>query len=261
MFAGTARYDSRYRPGYPPAVFDLLAREASLGLRSAALDLGCGTGQVALELAARVAAAIAVDVDQGMLDEAARLADAGGHHNIRFVRAKAEDFNDADGAYRLVVIASAFHWMDRATVAAHAHQLLEPGGVLAVIGTPTPLDQIRRREGIGRVVAAVQDRWLKSSQLPAAASELARHEAVIATSPFGQATIAYIPTEQHWDVPRLVGFLRSTSWRPDQVLGDRFAAFAADLEAAILSVEPTGRWTYHANVEIILARHKPTTAT
>jgi trans-aconitate methyltransferase len=158
-FTGTAQYYSEFRPGYPTSVFDLLTVEAHLEASSRALDLGCGTGQVTLTLAERVALVTAVDLDQEMLDEAARLANERGQRNVRWVLSSAERFDDEPSSYRLVVIGSAFHWMDRPVVAAKAHQMLDHKGLLAVLGNPTPLIQIQRREGIGAAVAAIQDRW------------------------------------------------------------------------------------------------------
>jgi hypothetical protein len=57
-----------------------------------------------------------------------------------------------------------------------------------------------------------------------------------------------------WTVQRLLGFLRSTSSRPDQRLGSRYPEFAAEVERAILSVEPTGGWTLNGVVSVVLAR-------
>jgi SAM-dependent methyltransferase len=138
LFAGTAGFYSRYRPGYPAAVFDVISDEAGLDGSSEVLDLGCGPGTMTLPLADRAGAITAVDADHEMLDEGARLAVQSGHDNIRWVHLVAEDFDDQPATYRAVVIGSAFHWMSRDLVAAKAHRLLAPGGVLAVIGNPTP---------------------------------------------------------------------------------------------------------------------------
>jgi len=252
-FAGTAHYYSQFRPGYPTSVFDLLAVEAPLEPTSNVLDLGCGTGLVTLTLAERVASVTGVDLDQGMLDEASRLADERGQRNLRWVLSSAEQFHDEPGSYRLVVIGSAFHWMDRPVVAAKAHQMLQHGGLFAVLGNPGPLNQIQRREGVGAAIADVQDRWINLDERDWQ-RRLARPEEVIRASPFGASTVLSVPTRQEWDVPTLVGFLRSTSFRPDQVLGRRFQQFADEVAEAVLSVEPTGQWTYEGSVEVIIAR-------
>jgi hypothetical protein len=194
-----------------------------------------------------------VDLDQGMLEEAARLAEERGQPNVRWVLSSAERFDDEPGSYRLVVIGSAFHWMDRPVVAAKAHQLLEHRGLFAVLGNPTPLIQIQCREGVGAAVAAIQDRWFDLGERDWQ-RRLTRPEEVIGASPFGGSTLLSVPTRQEWDVPTLVGFLRSTSFRPDQFLGRRFQEFANDVAEAVLSVEPTGQWIYDGSVEVIIAR-------
>lgn len=261
-FAGIARYYSEFRPGYPTSIFELLTVEAPLEAMSSVLDLGCGTGLLTLSLAERVASVTGVDPDPGMLDEAARVASARGQRNIRWVLSSAEQFDDKPDGYRLVVIGSAFQWMDRSVVAARAHQLLQPGGLLAVLGNPGPLslgqpgglrlDRDDVGTAVAAAVAAVQDRWFDPKEHTDRG--LTRHEEVIKASPFGVANLLSVPTRQEWDIPSLVGFLRSTSLRPEQVLGGRFQEFADEVEQAVLSIEPKGHWFYENSVEVILAR-------
>ncbi len=51
LFATTAPYYARFRSGYPPAFFDHLVDRFGLDGTQTVLDLGCGTGQIALQLA------------------------------------------------------------------------------------------------------------------------------------------------------------------------------------------------------------------
>lgn len=254
-YEGKAGYYSRFRPGYPTALFDLLADEASLNASSSVLDLGCGPGPVALALSPRVASVVGVDPDRGMLEEAARLATEQGRHNVRWVNDTAEGFEARPGSsYTLVVAASAFHWMDRPVVTAKVHRLLEPGGLFAVVANPTPLTLIRRNEGVGAAIAAVQDHWLDPDQFPRSLVVRSSSEEVIRDSAFGHARLVQIPTEQHWDVEGLIGFLRSTSWMSEKILGERFPEYLAQLTDAVLEFEPSGRWVYDATVEVVIAR-------
>lgn len=254
-FGGTARFYAKHRPLYPEEVWDLLRREAPLTESSSVLDLGCGPGTAALSLADRVASITAVDPELEMLLEGHRTATLAGIDNVRWVHGTAEDFEGEPGHYRLVVIASAFHWMDRRTVAAKCHAALEPAGVLAVLGNPTPLTQVRKHEaGIGAAIAAVQERWFGNDQFPLDIDRLAPPEDILRASPFGTATVLQVPCEQQWDVERLLGFLRSTSSRPDQRLGDRYPGFANEIRKAVESVEPSGRWSLQSTVEVVLSR-------
>jgi len=52
-FCGKAGYYARYRRGYPATVFDMIVTRFSLTPGTAALDLGCGTGNMAIPLARR----------------------------------------------------------------------------------------------------------------------------------------------------------------------------------------------------------------
>ncbi|MEN4450489.1 class I SAM-dependent methyltransferase [Mycobacterium sp. SM3041] len=82
LFAGTAWHYARFRPDYPAIVINDLVQQLRLDGTGRLLDLGCGTGQLALPLAGHVAQAIGVDPESGMLAEATRQAEAQGVTNV-----------------------------------------------------------------------------------------------------------------------------------------------------------------------------------
>ena len=61
LFVSTAGDYGRYRPGYPPAVFERLRAAFSLDGTGRLLDLGCGTGALAQPLHADFKDVVAVD--------------------------------------------------------------------------------------------------------------------------------------------------------------------------------------------------------
>ena len=124
LFAGTAAFYLRGRPPYSRALTEFLAREADLRGRRV-LDVGCGPGTVAVDLAPHAAEVVALDPDGEMLAEAKRHAGRRGVATVRWVLGRAEDLGTLDlGRFELVTFAQSFHWTDREAVAELVYDLL-----------------------------------------------------------------------------------------------------------------------------------------
>lgn len=115
---------ARFRPGYPGALYDIMEARVQ-GPRAHAVDLGAGTGQVALDLLERFTRVTAVEPDAAM---AALLPTRTG---LDVITARAEEADFPDASVDLVTVGTAFHWMDAGAVCARAGRWLRPGGVLA----------------------------------------------------------------------------------------------------------------------------------
>jgi SAM-dependent methyltransferase len=117
------------RPPYPPAlVARLLALAGGAGARIA--DLGAGTGHLAIPLARLGARVHAVEPARAMLDA---LATGAAGLGVVPVHAAGEDTGLPEGAFDLVLVADALHWIDAARGGAEIARLLAPGGGLAVV--------------------------------------------------------------------------------------------------------------------------------
>ena len=137
-----ARLYARYRRGYPPAVIDAIVDAIGLSRDDTVIDLGCGTGQLAVPLAARVRSVVGVDPEPDMLwlarghDEAAP--------NVTWVLGSDEEL-PAIGAglgsrpIGAITVATALHWMNDLAVFQTAHKLVRPGGGVAVVTNGEPL--------------------------------------------------------------------------------------------------------------------------
>jgi SAM-dependent methyltransferase len=91
-----------------------------------ALDVGCGTGQSSIALAAVTDHVIAIDASQSMLNHATLCP------NITYQLGFAEQLNFGVGEFDLVSVGSALHWFDQARFFAQCQNVLAAAGVLAV---------------------------------------------------------------------------------------------------------------------------------
>lgn len=122
-----------YRPPYPPEVFDLLiklAGQGTSGLRRV-LDVGCGIGYIARPLVERGERVDAVDFSQHMIEIGVGLPN-GKHPHIRWLHGAIEEVK-LDPPYALVTAGNSLHWMDWQKVLPLFHEMLVPGGYLAIL--------------------------------------------------------------------------------------------------------------------------------
>ena len=134
IYLGSAKYCVEGRPAYSAELASTLTKEVGLDGTGRLLDVGCGPGVVALELAGLFTEVIGLDPDADMLWEAASRAEELGVENARWVHARAEDIEQLRlGACRVVTFGQSFHWTDRERVAETIYDLLEPGGALVLI--------------------------------------------------------------------------------------------------------------------------------
>ena len=124
---GVAAEDyARHRPGFPDAFFDHV-RTLGMGLAGQrVLDVGTGTGTLALGFARRGCDAVGLDPSGNMLAQARRLA-IEQRLTVRWVEARAEATGMPAESFDLVCAGQCWHWFDRGAVAAEARRVLRPG--------------------------------------------------------------------------------------------------------------------------------------
>jgi SAM-dependent methyltransferase len=132
-FNDVAELYARARPPYPQALVDDLVAAVGLRPESRVLEIGCGTGLMTVPIAETSARILALELGA----ELAAVA-RGALSRFPAVEVIVADFDrwtPPPGPFDLVVIATAFHWLDPATRVAKCTAALEPGGTLAVVET------------------------------------------------------------------------------------------------------------------------------
>jgi len=123
-FSGHATDYAKYRPGYPPELFDWLS---SLSVdHELAWDVGTGNGQAATRLAEHYANVIATDPSAEQIRQAAP------HPRVAYKVSPAEETDLANASIDLVTVAQAIHWFDFDRFYAQVNRVLKPSGAIAV---------------------------------------------------------------------------------------------------------------------------------
>lgn len=243
QFSGqVAAYYARHRRGYPAEVVDAIVDALRLRPGDAVLDLGCGTGQLTLALAARVAAVIGMDPEPDMLDHARETARERGVDNVTWVRGADRDLGlvPRNPGLAAMTVAVAIHWMDRDVLFPAARRVLRPGGGIAVVTNGAPL--WLQDAAWSRDLRAVLEAWTGRShsgtcQTDDAGRRLNRDALERAGYRVTEAAVSY-------DAPLAV----------DDVIGGVFSALSGD---AMPSAE--SRAEFGARVRAALAPQGPLT--
>ncbi|ABW27752.1 class I SAM-dependent methyltransferase [Acaryochloris marina] len=138
-------YDRRSRSydqgQWHPQICDRLLEYARIGAGQTVLDIGTGTGYLAIASAQRVGDqghVTGVDISPGMLQQAQRKIQRLGLSNVVVQRADAEALDYPSHHFDVILCAHTFPWMtDKAATLRLWYQLLKPRGRIAV---HTPAD-------------------------------------------------------------------------------------------------------------------------
>lgn len=216
-FSGVAGAYQSFRPRYPEALFRWLADQAPA--RRCAVDLGCGSGQASVGLAARFEEVVGVD------PSADQVAQAEPHPRVRYVVAPAEATGLAATSADLIVAAQAFHWFDQAALWPELLRIARPGGVFvacsyALVRTEPEVDAV-----VDHFYAEIGPDW---------PPERSHVESGYRTLPFPwpELPAPALAIEERWDLPRFLGYLgtwSAVSRRRKRTGADPVAALAGPL--------------------------------
>jgi SAM-dependent methyltransferase len=262
-FAGDiADYYARFRRGFGPAAVDFLVDRLQVDPDGLVVDLGCGTGQLAIPLSARVRHVLGVDPEPDMLTHARAAAERRGATSATsWLLASDADLPGLTGllgpsTVDAVTISNAVHFMDTSRLFGGLAELLAPHGRVAVIanGTPIWLQASEWSRALRSFLGARFDTDLSGSRCTDD-DVLARCAEDMEAAGFATGTYS-IDFREPVSAERLFGNLMSAmpaDWLPARA--DR-PAFAADLTRALRSAQATGDFVEDVRVTALVG-HRP----
>jgi len=256
-FTGKAGYYARYRRGYPAEVFDTIISRFALTPSSEILDLGCGTGNVAIPLAERGFRVHAIDPEPEMLREGRKRESAAHSCGISWQLGSDTSLGELVlPTFRLCTMGLSFHWMDRHAVLRTLDILIEPGGGIACLSRNDSFFS-HLDNGWGGVVKDVfhemlGDAWDYSGRLEHGKQD--RHEEIFLQSPFPVIEECDFLVREELTVDDIIGLQLSTSYAAPALLTGRNAEFRKRLTRRLLDLEPSGKFTDESTVHLIIAK-------
>jgi ubiquinone/menaquinone biosynthesis C-methylase UbiE len=258
-FAGwTAAHYRQFRRDVPDVVMNLLVDRLGLGPDAIAVDVGAGTGQLAVPLASRAGTVLAIDPEPDMLTQLRRRSDDEGVQNLVCVLGTDRDLAVLPDVLRpdacaVVTIANALHWMDAPTVFAACRRLLRPGGAVAVVthGTPLWLGDGEWARALRRYLES----WTGQEATATCGSDdaaLQHRQTELQAAGFGEVAVMKHRYQAVVDADSVIGHLYS-AMPEDMVPADRRTEFETGVRLALQPFEP-GSLIEDVPVTVLLGR-------
>jgi SAM-dependent methyltransferase len=250
LYRGSARYYLEGRLPYAPGLADAFARELGLDGRGRLIDIGCGPGIVALELAALFEEVVGVDADPDMIAEALREARRRGVGSGQWLTMRAEELPGELGQFRVATLAQSFHWMERERVAEAIHGMLEPEGALVHVNAFTrrgvEASLSTHPEPPWEAISALVRRYLGSETL----AGQGRRDAVFVDIDdiFGRSfrgpNVVRVPDGRVFErtADQVVAAVFSVSSSAPHLFADRLHRFESDLRGVLKEASAEGRF-------------------
>jgi SAM-dependent methyltransferase len=212
-FASTVAYYENARPPYGAAFFAAVAEKLGLDRNQRLLDVGAGPGMLALGFRPYCRQVVGVDPEPGMV-EAARAAAERSELTATFIEGRFEDAATKLGAFDLVTIGRAIHWLDREAARASLDRALAPRGRVLVCGASSVKDG---RNPWLETFNAVRDRW--KGDRPSR-----DHRSFFADRQFTRTGTIRVERTHALSIERLVERVLSMSTSSSERLGDEVPA-------------------------------------
>jgi SAM-dependent methyltransferase len=197
-FSGHASDYATFRPHYPPALFEWLARQC--GDHDCACDCATGNGQAAIALTPHFRTVIATDAS------AAQLTEAPSHPQVTYQVTLAETTPLPSASVDLVTVAQAVHWFNLDRFYREVQRVLKLGGVIALwcYGVPTFQDEALDSLMMEFYGQTLETYWAPERQLVEAGYRTLAF-------PFEEISVPPFVMRVDWNLAALMGYIYTWS--------------------------------------------------
>jgi len=259
LYRGTYEYYVKYRLGIPKEVINIIVKHFDIKPTDRVLDIGCGTGQVALAMEGKCGEMVCLDPDPEMLKWAKKTT-KDCKMKLTWLNCGAEDlgkFKEKLGIFKVATCSRAFHRMNQDQVLKDLDELIEEDGGVAVFS-----DRVLwgGKEEWKQAVKRVIQKYLgeKSNvgkEKPIEPDEL--WENIIARSVFRFVKTRDVPSKRSWNIESIIGYIFSTAAAAPYLFGDQLDRFKKEIKNILLSINPNGTFKEIAIWSIVLGSKRP----
>lgn len=187
----------KYRPHYPPALYEYLSSLTKN--HELVWDCGTGNGQAATGLAEFYDSIIATDPSEQQIKNSIP------HHKVNYRIEKAEDNSVPSNSVDLLTIANALHWLDFDPFFEQARRVLKKDGIIAAWAYRLPVISPEVDEIVHKFHYGILDSyWLPENRL-------VEKEYTTIPFPFKSIDVPDFHCEKHMDLDGLIGYLNTWS--------------------------------------------------
>lgn len=206
-FSGRVEFYAKYRPGYPPLVYDYLRAEAGLQPGAELADLGSGTGLLSQLFISRGHRVFAIEPNAEMRAAAEQFFT--GQPNFVSLAGRAEAIPSPDSRVDFVTAGQSFHWFEPLATRREIQRVLRTGCQAALIWNSRRIEASPFQQAYEKLLLRFGTDFRKVDH-----KRNSSEEKLAAFFAPGVMKKAVFPNEQTLDFDGLRGRLLSSSYAP-----------------------------------------------
>ena len=250
-FDDAVSYYVKHRIRYADRLIHQIGAAAGLTSSLRALDLGCGPGFIANQLAPLAREVVGIDPNNAMLDAARMEAKACDLNNVSYLLGSSFDLTIVRRPFQLVTMGRSFHWMDRMATLSSLEGLVADDGAIALLSDQTY--DAPENEWWQRFTEVCGD-FGNSDEFIPHRKGWEPHVSVLMRSMFSDVQTFSLLAHHRWTIDGVIGLALSRSNMTESKLGHRKAEFEATLHQALASYVTDGYLYSLVEQSAIMAR-------